>query len=69
MIITALWIKILDKGPVFYKHRRVGKNGKMFDYIKFRSMHVEYCTGDYFGTPQSQEYRDQLQKSELNVRK
>lgn len=32
-------------------------------------MYVEYCTGDYFGTSQSQEYRDKLQKSELNVRK
>ena len=69
MLITAIWIKLLDKWPIFYKHKRVGRNGKMFDYIKFRSMYVEYCTGDYFGTTQSQEYRDELQKSELNVRK
>jgi exopolysaccharide biosynthesis polyprenyl glycosylphosphotransferase len=69
MIVTAIWIKILDKWPILYKHKRVGRNGKMFDYIKFRSMYVEYCTGDYFGTSQSQEYRDKLQKSELNVRK
>jgi exopolysaccharide biosynthesis polyprenyl glycosylphosphotransferase len=35
---VALAIKIEDGGPVFYKQKRVGKNGKLFDLIKFRSM-------------------------------
>lgn len=34
----ALAIKIDSRGPVFYKQKRVGKNGKIFKIIKFRSM-------------------------------
>jgi len=32
-------------------------------------MRLEYCTGEYFGTTQSEEYWKKLQDSELNVRK
>jgi hypothetical protein len=48
LLITAICIKLRDTGPIFYRHIRVGKNGIPFDYIKFRSMKLEYCTGDYF---------------------
>ena len=34
----ALSIKTNSKGPVFYKQSRVGKNGRIFEIIKFRSM-------------------------------
>ena len=34
----ALCIKIEDNGKIFYKHKRIGKNGKQFQVIKFRSM-------------------------------
>ena len=37
-IIIALAVKISDGGKVFYKHRRLGKNGKIIYLIKFRSM-------------------------------
>lgn len=40
-IITALAIKLDDKGPVFYKQERVTKNGKHFMILKFRSMIVD----------------------------
>jgi undecaprenyl-phosphate galactose phosphotransferase len=33
----AMLIKA-DGGPVFYRHRRIGAGGRMFDCIKFRSM-------------------------------
>jgi len=36
--IIALAIKIESKGPVFFKHTRVGKNGKIIKIYKFRSM-------------------------------
>lgn len=39
-IIVAIAIKIDSKGPVFFKHKRIGKNGKEFTCIKFRSMAV-----------------------------
>jgi sugar transferase (PEP-CTERM system associated) len=40
-IITAILIKLDSKGPVLYKQERVGKNGRTFMVLKFRSMHVD----------------------------
>ena len=37
-LILAICVKLTSKGPVFYGHERVGKNGKMFKVWKFRSM-------------------------------
>ncbi len=37
-LILALVVKCSDGGPVFYKHKRVGKNGKIIYLPKFRSM-------------------------------
>lgn len=36
--IIAIAIKIESKGPVFFKHTRIGKNGKIIKIYKFRSM-------------------------------
>lgn len=41
MLLTAIAIKVYDKGPVFYKQCRLTKNGKTFDVLKFRSMRVD----------------------------
>ncbi len=38
--IIALLIKAHDKGPVFYNQDRVGLNGRVFKFYKFRSMDV-----------------------------
>jgi exopolysaccharide biosynthesis polyprenyl glycosylphosphotransferase len=40
MLLCALSIKLEDGGPVFFRQRRIGENGKPFDMIKFRSMVV-----------------------------
>ncbi|MDI6603799.1 MAG: sugar transferase [Thermoanaerobacteraceae bacterium] len=37
-IIIALLIKITSPGPVFFKHKRLGLNGKLIEIYKFRSM-------------------------------
>ena len=37
-IIIPLLIYVESGAPVFFTHRRVGKNGKKFDLFKFRSM-------------------------------
>lgn len=37
---VAVAIKIDDKGPVFYVAKRIGRKGKLFKLIKFRSMKV-----------------------------
>lgn len=40
LIIVAIVVKCYDKGPVFFKQERMGKDGKKFKMIKFRSMRV-----------------------------
>lgn len=39
--IIALLIKATSKGPVFYGHKRVGRYGKEFKVLKFRSMYQD----------------------------
>src|SRR5713226_4563261 len=41
MLLTALAVKLDSRGPIFYVQERVGKNGRIFKIIKFRSMKVE----------------------------
>lgn len=41
MIIIALAIKLDSKGPVFFKQKRVGKNKKHFNILKFRTMRID----------------------------
>ncbi|MGP5692134.1 sugar transferase [Corynebacterium variabile] len=41
MLLTALAIKIEDRGPVFYISERVGYHGQSFRIFKFRSMHTD----------------------------
>lgn len=41
MLISAIIIKLTDRGPVFYKQTRVTINNKEFKIIKFRSMRVD----------------------------
>lgn len=39
-VIVAIAIKIDSPGPVLFIQKRIGKNGKLFNCIKFRSMSV-----------------------------
>jgi sugar transferase (PEP-CTERM system associated) len=38
MLVVALAVKLESPGPIFYTQERVGKNGRRFKMIKFRSM-------------------------------
>jgi exopolysaccharide biosynthesis polyprenyl glycosylphosphotransferase len=40
-VLVALAIKIESRGPVFYMQERMGKDGKLFRIIKFRSMNAD----------------------------
>ena len=39
-LILAIMIKIDSKGPVFYRAKRLGQNGKTFEVLKFRTMYL-----------------------------
>jgi sugar transferase (PEP-CTERM system associated) len=41
MLLVALAVKLDSRGPVFYTQVRVGKNGRNFKIIKFRSMRLD----------------------------
>ena len=41
MLITALAIKVCDRGPVFYRQERLTLEGKIFRIYKFRSMRID----------------------------
>ncbi len=52
LMIISIAIKIDSAGPVFYRQKRVGKNGEIFQIIKFRTMSVdaEKSTGPIWAT-------------------
>lgn len=41
ILVTAISIKVCDGGDVFYRQIRLGKDGKKFKLIKFRSMKMD----------------------------
>ena len=41
MLLVAAAIKLEDGGPVFYRQKRMTRNGQEFDILKFRSMVVD----------------------------
>jgi lipopolysaccharide/colanic/teichoic acid biosynthesis glycosyltransferase len=40
MVVIAMFIRFDSKGPIFFRQKRVGLNGKEFYMLKFRSMYV-----------------------------
>jgi putative colanic acid biosynthesis UDP-glucose lipid carrier transferase len=41
MVVLAIGVKLSSPGPVFYRQKRVGWNGQLFDILKFRTMPVD----------------------------
>lgn len=41
MVLVAIAIKLEDGGPVFFRQKRMTRNGREFDILKFRSMIVD----------------------------
>jgi exopolysaccharide production protein ExoY len=38
--LTLAFLVAMDGGPVFYRHKRIGRGGRLFDCYKFRTMIV-----------------------------
>jgi lipopolysaccharide/colanic/teichoic acid biosynthesis glycosyltransferase len=38
LLLAAIWIKLGSRGPVIYRQRRVGKDGREFELLKLRTM-------------------------------
>ena len=55
MALIAVLIKLTSRGSVFFSHKRVGLNNKLFVIHKFRSLHVD--TPSYSEKPDSTEDR------------
>ncbi len=51
MLIIAVLIKLSSRGPVFFSHKRVGINNRLFVIHKFRSLHID--TPSYSEKPDS----------------
>jgi lipopolysaccharide/colanic/teichoic acid biosynthesis glycosyltransferase len=40
-LLYPVYVSIVSPGPVFFRQRRVGRGRREFDFIKFRTMHVD----------------------------
>ncbi|MCX6823305.1 MAG: exopolysaccharide biosynthesis polyprenyl glycosylphosphotransferase [candidate division SR1 bacterium] len=66
LLLLAILIKIDSPGPAIYKSKRVGKYGKLFTFLKFRSMYTHLSTG--YGGKEADELYKKLIESDANVR-
>ena len=53
MLFAAVGIFFTTRGPVFYRHQRIGRGGEVIDVVKFRTMYVgsDEQRGDVIGVP------------------
>jgi len=57
--VISVLIKLEDGGPVFFGQERVGKNGRLFKALKFRSMRTD---AEKFGPQQALEHDPRVTK-------
>jgi lipopolysaccharide/colanic/teichoic acid biosynthesis glycosyltransferase len=66
LLFIALWVKLDSPGPVFYRGRRAGRNGKPFGIYKFRSM---VTNADKIGGPSTSGDDPRVTKSGRFIRR
>jgi lipopolysaccharide/colanic/teichoic acid biosynthesis glycosyltransferase len=68
LIVIAIAIKLDSPGPVFFIQKRVGKNSRLFTFIKFRSMYTHLSTWEKYGGKDAEKLYKDLIQSDANVR-
>lgn len=62
-LIVAAAVVIDSKWPVFFVQKRIGRKGKPFSFIKFRSMYTQFSTGENYGWVEAERlYRKLIKK-------
>lgn len=62
IIIFIILLKLTSKGPIFYTPQRVGKGGKQFKMLKFRSMFMYQINGRWVHALKYLEIHPKLKK-------
>lgn len=65
-LMVAMAIKIDSPGPVFFRQKRTGKNGKEFEILKFRSMVADNDIRDLSCEDQYTRLGEKLRKSSVD---
>lgn len=52
-IVISILVKATSKGPVFFRQKRVTRDGRVFEMLKFRSMRIDMPEGDPHLTPEN----------------
>lgn len=68
MAAVAIAIVIDSRGPVIYRQQRVGRQGRHFTFLKFRSMYTHLSTGAEYGGEQAAKVEADLDSSDANER-
>lgn len=62
IIFFALLVKVTSQGPIFYTPKRVGKTGKLFKMLKFRSMYMYKIDGKLVHAQKYLDINEKLKK-------
>jgi exopolysaccharide biosynthesis polyprenyl glycosylphosphotransferase len=54
--LIALAIRLDSKGPALYRGQRIGRGGRMFGQLKFRTMYTEMSAGENYGGESAGEF-------------
>jgi exopolysaccharide biosynthesis polyprenyl glycosylphosphotransferase len=49
LLFIAVAVKLESRGPVLYRHERIGRGRARIQILKFRTMKLEACRGDRYG--------------------
>ena len=66
--VTAIVVLLDSPGPVIYRHRRVGMDGRPIVVLKFRTMYRQYCTGARYGGDTAEEELRRLMEDPARAR-